>query len=733
MINPILEQHKKGKTHFYPIFIIVGIISAFSQTILLRELMVEVNGNEIIFAIFLSLWLFLVALGTLLNKFIRIKRNLENHIYFLLSILIFIAPIQFLFIRILANKFAVISGLLLDIPSLIILALIILTPGCLLIGFLFPLNCKLIAEMKKPVHTVYILECIGMIIGGILFFILISQLNNFSLLLLGNVFSFTVLYVSFRKRVFLFCAIFFLIITVFSKVIFFHNYASRYLPNKLVSSQDSKYGRFDVSEYANQRNFYWNGVLFANSENKNYANEMVNFVLLQHQAPHKILLVGGLLNGYLDEILKDKYVEEVDYLELEKNIINQSTFYKKKEERVNFILMDAVRFLKNSQRKYDIIYIDIPDPSSIFLNRFYTIEFFQLLKSHLISGNAVVAITVSNAENFLLPELAKLNAAIFQTFSEVFAPQGGITIIPAEQNIFIGSMGTYMSNNVDKLTERMNQRNKSGVWFNQALIFDTCNQFRLDNFQNAISGEKVTINKNLNPTAYLFTIQFWAKHLDIELERFIKILKDYKILVFIFAILTILLISSVSNKIQNRKTHFVHDFNIFSVSFSAFVMQLILLYIFQMQFGYVYFVIAIFTISFMLGLTLGFLFAERINISVFILFALNLILILMIYFIAELSLPVVIYFLFNILVASFEGVILAKVLTKKYKYEQIDSGVSFYFLDTLGATFGGLLVGVIFLPVFSIRTNIIFIGSILLINIVLLKIRKIEKLKRGED
>ena len=712
----LLSNNNKLRNHFYPIFIIVGIISAIGQTILLRELMVEVNGNEIIFSIFLSLWLFLVALGTLLHKCIPIYRNIEKNIYVLLSILIFFIPIQFLFIRILAGKFSVISGLLIDIPSLIILALIILAPGCLLIGFLFPLNCRLISNFEKPVHIVYIVECIGMILGGLLFFILISFLTNFSILLMSGVISFIVLFFIKKKRLFLIGAIIFLILTVFSREIFIKNYATRYSPNKLISSQDSKYGRFDVTESLEQRNYYWNGVLFANSENQNYAEEMVDFALLQHPLPEKVLLIGGLLNGYLQVILNDRNIKEVDYLELEKNIIIKSEIYQKKVKNVHFIQLDAVRFLKMSDKKYDLIYVDFPDPSSIFLNRFYTIEFFQKLKSHLVSGNSVVAITVSNAENFLLPELAKLNSIIYQTFSEVYE---NVKIIPAEKNIFIGSAGEYISNNVQVLVDRMKKRGMNGLWFNQALIFDTCNRFRLNSFQNAIRDFDIIINTNLNPQAFLSTIQFWAKHLDIGLEKFIRVLKNYKIFVFIISIGIMLLISLITTLLYRKTSQFVQNFNIFSISFSAFVMQIILLYIFQMQFGYVYLVIAIFTISFMLGLTLGFLFAEKIHLHIFLLFALNLIIFLLIYFIAGLSLPVIIYFLFNILIAGFEGVILAKVLTKKYKIEQIDSGVSFYFLDTLGATFGGLLIGVIFLPVYSIKTNIIFIMIIILINTIL--------------
>jgi hypothetical protein len=41
------------------LFILLGITTLIGQTVLLRELLIEVRGNEIVFAIYLSLWLFL--------------------------------------------------------------------------------------------------------------------------------------------------------------------------------------------------------------------------------------------------------------------------------------------------------------------------------------------------------------------------------------------------------------------------------------------------------------------------------------------------------------------------------------------------------------------------------------------------------------------------------------------------------------------------------------------------
>lgn len=232
----------------YLIFIIYGIVCSIGQTILLRELMVEVNGNEIIFSIFLSLWLLMVAFGSLLHKWFSFSSKIESKVEILLSILIVIVLIQFLSIRILTEKLSLISGLLINIPNLILLAFIILTPGCLLIGYLFPLNCKLINAQDKSVHIVYILECIGIIIGGLIFITTIFFFTNFSILIITGIISFILLILYSKKLWKIILLLIFTILLIFSKNIFMKNYSSRYAPNKLISSEDSRYGRFDISQ-----------------------------------------------------------------------------------------------------------------------------------------------------------------------------------------------------------------------------------------------------------------------------------------------------------------------------------------------------------------------------------------------------------------------------------------------------------------------------------------------------
>jgi len=329
----------------------------------------------------------------------------------------------------------------------------------------------------------------------------------------------------------------------------------------------------------------------------------------------------------------------------------------------------------------------------------------------------VAAITVSNSENYLLPELAELNRIIYNTFSDVFE---NTIVIPAEKNIFIGSKGNYISNNTEILISRMKEKKQSGNWFNEVLIFDICNELRLQNFSRILENNDQELNKNLKPLAYLSTIQYWAKHLDLDLKKNVNSIKKNRFLVFSLLVIVIILISILFTRWNSDSffTSLTHSMNIVSISLCAFVIQIILFYTFQIQFGYVYLVVAVFTISFMVGLSAGFFIEKYIKINLPILFLINLISISAILFLISFSLPAGLFFFLNVFISSQEGLILAKNLSKKYKYNKSNIAEHFYFLDTIGAALGGLFFGVIFLPVYGINASLVFMLIIIFLNII---------------
>jgi len=73
----------------------------------------------------------------------------------------------------------------------------------------------------------------------------------------------------------------------------------------------------------------------------------------------------------------------VDYVELDPEIIRLSLqFLPEREksalrnERVHIFYQDGRAFLKETRKRYDMIILNLPEPATAQINRFYTKEFF---------------------------------------------------------------------------------------------------------------------------------------------------------------------------------------------------------------------------------------------------------------------------------------------------------------------------------------------------------------------
>lgn len=691
--------------------LLTGFLSAVGQIILIRELMIAVKGNEIVFVIILSLWLLFVAVGTLFSKLVTDRITIKV-IKSSLIILMIIIPMQVLMIHFLNSQLLLIKGMMIDLPGIFLLSCFILAPGCLLIGFLFPLNCRL-----HNTHSVYIRESLGMIIGGLFFLIFINFLRNFQLCILGSLLVSVVLLFYSRKTLFILIPL--LVLFIFSRNIYLNIYERCFPSGNIVLSEDSRYGRFDVTAIKDQQNYFWDGNLITDSEEEYFAEEIINFILLQHPDPEEILIVGGLLNNYQNEIPDEI---KVDHLEIDPNIIAYSKEHFKQD--LHIIEEDPTVYFDNSTQKYDIILIDVPDPGSIFLNRFYTIEFFRKIESALKNENSIAVITVSNAANFMPPELSELNSVIYHSFREVFANS---IIIPADKVLYIGSENDFISNDETVLIARMKKNGIEKKRFNSALIYDICNQIRKEQFYHSLNRHQKERNIILSPRAYLLSITFRFRQLGVGATGLIDLLKGKKELIsgaFVgLMILFSILITSRSS------ASFSDNFNLVSISMIAFISQMVLVYLLQMFFGFVYYLISLFTLTFMSGLVIGFSLSRKFRIPVIALMIVNLgIFVIMIFLLADLR---NLLFVVNIIIAVLEGAIISQILSGSSSGSIGNSASRFYFLDTLGATFGGLLFGILLLPFFHIKNIILFLIIFLTLNIFVQVFRKFWKKEVG--
>jgi spermidine synthase len=158
---------------------------------------------------------------------------------------------------------------------------------------------------------------------------------------------------------------------------------------QLVAVRDSIYGNLAVTETGNIRSLYDNGVIVANAPDESAAEEAVHYALLEHPAPRHLLLVGGEVNGGIAQALKHPSVERIDSVELDPALIGMARQYfpaqsasASSDARVHIHYADGRSYLRTAPDTYDVIVLNVPDPQTAQLNRYYTVEFFRSARAH---------------------------------------------------------------------------------------------------------------------------------------------------------------------------------------------------------------------------------------------------------------------------------------------------------------------------------------------------------------
>ncbi|CAB3289374.1 Polyamine aminopropyltransferase [Methanocaldococcus lauensis] len=111
-------------------------------------------------------------------------------------------------------------------------------------------------------------------------------------------------------------------------------------------------------------------------------HELISHIpLFTHPNPKNVLVIGGGDGGTVREVVKHKSVESVDFVELDRKVIEACKKYMPKlscemdNEKVNVIITDGIKYVAETDKKYDVIIIDCPDPvgpaKGLFEKEFY--------------------------------------------------------------------------------------------------------------------------------------------------------------------------------------------------------------------------------------------------------------------------------------------------------------------------------------------------------------------------
>jgi spermidine synthase len=565
--------------------ITLGFGSTFTQIYVIREFLSVLYGNELVIGIVLACWMLLTGTGAWLGKFFN---KLKGKLGFVLFLQVLLALLPFLTVIKLDlwKSLAFPYGSMVGLTDILYASFLFQLPFCLINGFLFTAYTTLISEFsgKNRIGFAYAVESLGSVIGGLIVnFILLWYFGTFQglkVLLVINILSaFLFALLLCRRRALLFFALVSLIIfPPFFMVDFVKlTQAWLYPKQEVIFNRSTPYGSVIVTKNAGQLNFYENGMLLFSSNNEIFSEEAVHYAMTQHPSPKKILLISGGISGMIKEVQKYKPMR-IFYLELNPSVtgIGKAFTNSFDDPVIRVFNEDARRFLKRDVGKFDVALINLPEPSTLQVNRFYTAEFFSLLKSRL-SKHAVISIGLPSTSDYVSESAGKVNGSLFSTLKGKF---NNVMIVPGLKNYFIASDGP-LSPDISRL---ISQKGIQTVYTNPYYLDDQLLRTRSDFILSHLPA-KNRVNYDFSPVTYFYQLQYWTSYFK----------TDYLIIFSLLLIIFVLVIFSL-NPIS---------WGLFTGGFTASSVMIMIILAFQVFYGYVFQMTGIMIMLFMAGLALG--------------------------------------------------------------------------------------------------------------------------------
>ncbi|MCL0088633.1 spermine synthase [Dehalococcoidia bacterium] len=602
------------------------------QLLLLRELLVVFHGNDLAIGIIFANWLACEALGAFfIGKRIEHARKRIGWFISLSIIFALFAPLALYMARIVRDLVGVLPGVGMGVFSIFYSSLLILFLPSLLHGALFIFTCRLCAQFAREtqkdassVGRVYVWETIGHIAGAVVFtFLLIPLLHSFAIVLGMGVLTLTasVALATFqsrawkRKTIAVLMAILmtfvFLLVGDGDERLHYHAIARQWPDKEVIHHQHSPYGNVAVIEREGEYTFLTDGIPVFTTPTPDIVRveEFVHFPMLAHPQPENVAILVGGAGGKISEILKHPTIARVDYTELDPLLIDLVRKYptplteaELADPRVNTLHVDGRRFLEVTPYQYDLIFVGIANPENLQVNRLFTAQFASLAKERL-REDGILVVSLPGSLTYLSHELRNLNGVIINTLESIFPY---LHIIPGYHNIFLAST-TKDVTIIDAalLYERLEERQLDLRLITRPHLEVRLAPRWLDWFSASMYGATEEINHDFRPKGFFYSLAYWNAMFSPYLSDFFVWLEDLGLWLFaiVIAAWTAILLALRWRAVRLPKL--IIPYSIAATGFAGMAFDLLLIFAFQVLFGFVFHWIGLLLAAFMGGVAGG--------------------------------------------------------------------------------------------------------------------------------
>jgi spermidine synthase len=718
-----------------------GAATLAGQVLILREILVLAQGQELKLALGLWSWLFWTGWGSLLGGWLAGRFNLgPAALANLLTLLAWLLPVTLYAARGLPSLAPQAVGQSLPPLTALLMFLALLAPFCLVSGAFFPWAAGARRQLGDlgAAGWAYALESLGAALGvGLLHMFLWGQIPALSLGLGTGVVLAAVAWILAKREGIpgrLFKAATLIVLGLglcFSPVLEDLSRKIQWPGRRVAAARDSPYALLTATREAEQVSFYANRAWLFSHPDPYSAEMAVHLGLLQHPQPKEVLFLGGDPAGLIFEARKHRGLTRLDYVELDpdlvrlvKQLVPEVAGLPAGETGVRLIFQDARRFLTWAPEPYDVILMNLPEPGSAQLNRYYSREFFAIVARRLKPGG-VFSFSLSGGETALRPLRAAYLALSYHTLKEVF-PE--VLIFPGERVRFFASANPgLLTRDPRILVQRVAARGLNLRYLREYYLLTDLSLARQAYLTEILNRQPREVNLDLFPKSYLYDLALTGAREGWPLGEFLLALRSLPA----FPWLTLLFLwVALSWWYFRGPSSGVYLTQVFVMGLGAMALEVLVLVLCQIHLGLLYRQLGLLIGAFMAGMGAGGAIGVRLAARAGILRRgllvcqgglglLALILALGLPLLdgsALISSQVFLLGLYLVILwaAGFAGGGVFSLASRLWLQERPASGFRdglFYAVDLLGATLGSLGLSLVVLPVWGVIAGLLTVAG----------------------
>jgi spermidine synthase len=493
-----------------------GVSHVTTELVLLREMLAVYSGNELVMGVLLGCWLGLTGIGVALGRFASAARRPEQLVA-LAGLAVAVLPVATVSaLRVLRNE-AFLRGAEVGFGATLVSSLLLLSPYCLVTGFAITAASAAVGSARtaaRGVSSVFVADGVGDVLGGALFGWVLAQLGNHyvTLVWVGAVVALAsaVLAGTAGSRGLSTAAVLagVALVALGSLVDLDRlTVAPLYPGRQVLAHTSSPYGDLTVTRSSGQIDWLENGVPLASSRDVERAEETVHFAMAQRPNAPRVLLVGGAVSGSAEQVLRYP-VRRVDVVELDPELLDLRARFARSDSqgRLNFIRRDGRTFIRQTSERYDVLILDLPEPTTFQLNRYYTREFLSEAKRVLVPGG-VVSFSIAEYGDYVSAALSRQLAIARSTAAAVFR---NVLMIPTARVFVLASDGALTLD----VAERLRAHHIRTQWVNADMLGAVFQPDRLGEVDLA-ARRLAPPNTDFSPELQAATLKRWLGRFDV--------------------------------------------------------------------------------------------------------------------------------------------------------------------------------------------------------------------------